>query len=157
MAGVPIKFRCFQCNQLLGVSRSKAGSIVACPKCATELIVPAPDDGPAAADSASAPGPETTPAFLAAIAEGLPVELSEIRLEDIRINPDYPLTPTPHPAPASAPAPAVAPDPDPIPYVPPPPPYVAPREVARTPDLEPLRAAPVPPPPPARGLAAGFP
>src|SRR3954453_19410979 len=102
MAGVPIKFRCFQCNQLLGVSRSKAGSIVACPKCATELIVPAPDDGPAAADSPSAPGPETTRAFDAAIAAGLPVELSEIRLEDLRITPDYPR----NSAPASAPAPA---------------------------------------------------
>ena len=40
MAGPKIKFRCYQCNQLLGVAHSKAGKVVACPKCATELVVP---------------------------------------------------------------------------------------------------------------------
>src|SRR3954464_1402489 len=98
MAGVPIKFRCFQCNQLLGVSRSKAGSVVSCPKCATELIIPAPDDG-SAAEAPPPPPAETPPAFLAAIAEGLPVELAEIRLEDIRINPEYPRNAAPAPVP----------------------------------------------------------
>ena len=33
MAGVPVKFRCFQCNRLLGVALSKVGSVVSCPKC----------------------------------------------------------------------------------------------------------------------------
>ena len=43
-----IRFRCFACNQLLAVGPSKVGKIVACPKCAEELIVPDPDE---AADS----------------------------------------------------------------------------------------------------------
>lgn len=38
----PIKFRCFQCGALLGVARSKAGAVVACPKCGLGLIVPPP-------------------------------------------------------------------------------------------------------------------
>ena len=48
MASAPIKFRCFRCNQLLGVSRSKAGAVVACPKCRIDLVVPQPqpEDGP---------------------------------------------------------------------------------------------------------------
>ncbi|MDB5349411.1 MAG: hypothetical protein JWN86_658 [Planctomycetota bacterium] len=47
-SAAPIKFRCFQCNKLLGVSRSKVGAVVACPQCGTELIVPEPlDEAPA--------------------------------------------------------------------------------------------------------------
>src|SRR5712672_3502858 len=44
MAVVPLKFRCYQCNGLLGVSRSKVGAVVSCPKCGAELIVPEPVD-----------------------------------------------------------------------------------------------------------------
>ncbi len=40
MAGEPIKFRCFQCQKLLGVSRTKAGAVVSCPKCGAGLLVP---------------------------------------------------------------------------------------------------------------------
>jgi hypothetical protein len=40
----PIKFRCFQCHKLLGVSPSKVGAVVSCPRCAAELIVPDPSD-----------------------------------------------------------------------------------------------------------------
>ncbi len=54
MASVsPIKFRCFRCQKLLGVSRSKVGTVVACPQCAAELIVPEPAD--------AAPTVPTTP------------------------------------------------------------------------------------------------
>ena len=52
----PIKFRCFQCNQLLGVSRSKAGEVVSCPKCAAELIVP--ELGEVAPQLAAGTGPQ---------------------------------------------------------------------------------------------------
>ena len=38
----PIKFRCFECSKLLGVSRSKVGMVVSCPQCGADLIVPDP-------------------------------------------------------------------------------------------------------------------
>src|SRR5436305_5070064 len=39
---MPIKFRCVYCNQLLGISRRKAGTIVRCTTCEGQLIVPDP-------------------------------------------------------------------------------------------------------------------
>jgi hypothetical protein len=94
MAGAPVKFRCYKCNQLLGVSRSRIGAEVSCPKCATALVVPDPDEAASAAapDATSESQPssglegtaETTPAFLSALAAGLPIELADIRPEDIR-------------------------------------------------------------------------
>jgi hypothetical protein len=41
---MPIRFRCVYCNQLLGISRRKAGTIVRCTKCEGQLIVPDPND-----------------------------------------------------------------------------------------------------------------
>jgi hypothetical protein len=38
---MPIKFRCVYCEQLLGIARRKAGSVVKCPNCEGQLIVPA--------------------------------------------------------------------------------------------------------------------
>jgi hypothetical protein len=43
MAGVrnmPIRFRCAYCNQLLGIARRKAGTVVRCPTCAGHIVVP---------------------------------------------------------------------------------------------------------------------
>ncbi len=57
----PIKFRCFQCNKLLGVSRSKANSVVSCPQCSAELIVPDHSDPPAAAPGDVPPPPAKKP------------------------------------------------------------------------------------------------
>ena len=37
---MPIKFRCQQCRQFLGISRSKAGSVVDCPTCGRTIRVP---------------------------------------------------------------------------------------------------------------------
>ncbi len=37
---MPIKFRCMHCRQFLGISRSKAGSIVDCPTCGRAIRVP---------------------------------------------------------------------------------------------------------------------
>jgi hypothetical protein len=127
MAGAPIKFRCYQCNQLLGVSRSKVGSIVACPKCATELIVPEPEDtltsGPPSTPempvNVGQPSPpETTPLFLSALAAGLPIELADIRPEDIRVEPSI----VPSLSLNSSPTPALAPVPELPPIVAPSPP-----------------------------------
>jgi hypothetical protein len=41
---MPIRFRCVYCNQLLGISRRKAGTIVRCTSCEGQLIVPEPSD-----------------------------------------------------------------------------------------------------------------
>jgi len=37
---MPIRFRCFYCNQLMGISRRKAGTMVRCPTCASQVMVP---------------------------------------------------------------------------------------------------------------------
>jgi hypothetical protein len=37
---MPVRFRCAYCNQLLGIARRKAGSVVTCPTCAGQVIVP---------------------------------------------------------------------------------------------------------------------
>src|SRR4051812_14471549 len=104
MAGNPIKFRCYQCNQLLGVSRSKVGLTVSCPKCAADLIVPDPDEGPESSSPPSAlesialgdpAASDTTPAFLSSLAAGLPYEIADIRPEDIRAEPGITLSPSP--------------------------------------------------------------
>ena len=37
------KFRCFQCQKLIGAPPSKFGKVVHCPRCGAELIVPSPE------------------------------------------------------------------------------------------------------------------
>jgi hypothetical protein len=37
---MPIRFRCVYCNQLLGISKRKAGTVVRCTTCQGQLIVP---------------------------------------------------------------------------------------------------------------------
>jgi hypothetical protein len=41
---MPIRFRCVYCEQLLGIARRKAGTVVKCPNCGGQLIVPPPED-----------------------------------------------------------------------------------------------------------------
>ncbi len=40
------KFRCYQCQKLIGAPPSRFGKVVKCPKCGVDLIVPSPDDEP---------------------------------------------------------------------------------------------------------------
>jgi phage FluMu protein Com len=40
---MPIRFRCAYCNQLMGIATRKAGTIIRCPKCSGEIIVPTPE------------------------------------------------------------------------------------------------------------------
>jgi hypothetical protein len=40
---MPIRFRCAYCNQLLGIARRKAGTVVRCPTCAGQVVVPSAD------------------------------------------------------------------------------------------------------------------
>jgi hypothetical protein len=37
---MPIRFRCAYCNQLMGIATRKSGTVVRCPRCAGEVIVP---------------------------------------------------------------------------------------------------------------------
>src|SRR5262245_42453073 len=39
---MPIRFRCAYCNQLLGIAHRKAGTVVRCPTCAGQVVVPDP-------------------------------------------------------------------------------------------------------------------
>jgi hypothetical protein len=41
---MPIRFRCAYCNQLLGIARRKAGTVVRCPTCAGQVVVPNPQE-----------------------------------------------------------------------------------------------------------------
>jgi len=60
---MPIRFRCSNCNRLLGIARRKAGATVSCPHCSQPVRVPEPgpdDDDEAivpAAASARLPAP----------------------------------------------------------------------------------------------------
>src|SRR4051794_30853999 len=40
---MPIRFRCAYCNQLMGIARRKSGTVVRCPNCAGQVVVPRPD------------------------------------------------------------------------------------------------------------------
>jgi len=84
MPKVPIKFRCVQCNQLLGVAPSKVGSVVSCPRCAVELIVPEADDP---SEVPRDPEPEPIPSILSSLVLDRLDPLAELRPEDIRVEP----------------------------------------------------------------------
>jgi hypothetical protein len=64
MAIERLKFRCYRCNQLLGATPNKAGSVVTCPKCSAELLIPVPDlrpeeSGEVQPDAPPPPRPKT--------------------------------------------------------------------------------------------------
>jgi hypothetical protein len=40
---MPIRFRCAYCSQLMGIARRKAGSVVSCPTCHGQVVVPMPE------------------------------------------------------------------------------------------------------------------
>ena len=56
---MPIRFRCVYCNQLLGIARRKAGTIVRCTNCQGQLIVPEPPPDEPDEPSGTAPGNAT--------------------------------------------------------------------------------------------------
>ena len=47
---MPIRFRCPQCDRMLGIARRKAGTQTACPQCGKMLTVPVQDDQTELAD-----------------------------------------------------------------------------------------------------------
>ncbi len=60
---MPVRFRCVYCNQLLGISSRKAGTVVRCTNCEGQIIVP--DVEPAlqfaGGERKTGPGKERTP------------------------------------------------------------------------------------------------
>ncbi len=48
---MPIRFRCAYCNQLMGIARRKAGTVVRCPTCSGQVVVPPENDVPALPDA----------------------------------------------------------------------------------------------------------
>jgi hypothetical protein len=41
-----LKFRCYRCSQLLSVAASRAGTVISCPKCKADLLIPAGEGQP---------------------------------------------------------------------------------------------------------------
>jgi hypothetical protein len=57
---MPIRFRCTHCQKLLGIAHRKAGTLVPCPKCGLETLVPQSDQEPS--PPPPTPGPAGGPA-----------------------------------------------------------------------------------------------
>src|SRR5258708_38108729 len=80
---MPVLFRCFQCQQVLRTGRSKIGSVITCPKCGMELIVPdVAGQAPKSDEGRTTEMP--SPAFTTKPRDSI----DEIRPEDIRVQPD---------------------------------------------------------------------
>src|SRR5437879_2651058 len=60
---MPIRFRCAYCNQLMGIARRKAGTVVRCPNCAGQVIVPNSDGSDPGMGKAVAAGGAAAPAL----------------------------------------------------------------------------------------------
>ena len=110
MAVERLKIRCYRCNQLLAVAPNKAGTVVACPKCQADLLIPrleTPSKGDGAegirpgrrvrlprsrsqhrlAGSTASIG-ESSP-FLAEIAAIIPPDVAALRPEDLRVEAEF--------------------------------------------------------------------
>ena len=100
---MPIRFRCAYCNQLMGIARRKAGTVVSCPKCAGQVVVPQPGPGDDDAEPSPVHAPQPAP-------EGGLFEQSDFgKIFDAGPNPHL-LNPSPQPRPAVK-NPAPLPDP----------------------------------------------
>jgi hypothetical protein len=53
---MPIRFRCAYCNQLMAIARRKAGTVVRCPTCSGQVVVPATEP-PQGNGPGAVPGP----------------------------------------------------------------------------------------------------
>ncbi|MBM4071895.1 MAG: hypothetical protein FJ271_23660 [Planctomycetes bacterium] len=98
---MPIRFRCAYCNQLMGIARRKAGSIIRCPKCAGQVIVPSPVPEPSSAGAQPLPPPGGGPALF----EGSDIE--KLFGTQPAAAPPAPLPPLPNPSPFAQPQPYI--------------------------------------------------
>jgi hypothetical protein len=103
MAIERLKFRCYRCNQLLGATPNKAGSIVSCPKCSAELLIPVPElRADLGADiETQTPAPASAPAPAKVRSEPRPRALPEFAPPEFA-----PATTAVQPAPRATQAPA---------------------------------------------------
>jgi phage FluMu protein Com len=112
---MPIRFRCRYCNQLMGIARRKAGTMVACPTCRAQVVVPATE-----AEAADQPRPPQP-------AGDVPAPLFE--RSDFEAFLDNPVAAPPHPLEFPAPQPHAdaprAPAPSPFAAVMPPSPSLS--------------------------------
>jgi hypothetical protein len=60
---MPIRFRCAYCNQLLGIARRKSGTVVRCPTCAGQVVVPTADSAEAMEPEPELKAPSKQPLF----------------------------------------------------------------------------------------------
>lgn len=112
---MPIRFRCAYCNQLLGIARRKAGTVVRCPNCAGQVVVPTLEEA-----GLADPGPQ--PARVGGqLFEGNEIDrLLEGAAGDQPSALDIPALRAPGPSLPPAPQAVVAPAPMPMPAAAPP-------------------------------------
>lgn len=60
---MPIRFRCAYCNQLMGIARRKTGTVVRCPNCAGQVVVPRPEGAKGAEPGEAKPAHPEQPFF----------------------------------------------------------------------------------------------
>jgi DNA-directed RNA polymerase subunit RPC12/RpoP len=152
---MPITFRCFRCNQVLRTGRQKAGSVVACPKCGAELIVPEPTlEKSVTGEEGSGDNVRVGPSRTTTPKPEAP-DLSDIRVEDIRVEPGVVLN---RPEPEPEPQPQASAEPPPMPFGVKiePEPLLSPRTALR-PRREAPAAAPEPSPIPSIEASLEFP
>ena len=61
---MPIRFRCAYCNQLMGIARRKAGTVVTCPTCSGQVVVPKEDAAAQKVPASAGGGSQQSPAPL---------------------------------------------------------------------------------------------
>jgi len=58
---MPIRFRCAYCNQFMAIARRKSGTVVRCPTCAGQVVVPSTDAPAEAPPTMPQPQPAQAP------------------------------------------------------------------------------------------------
>jgi hypothetical protein len=96
---MPIKFRCQHCDQLMGISHSKAGEIVDCPTCGLSVRVPGLDGqiAPIPQPRLNLKDADLTNALdeLAGIGANVTIEKKQSSVQELHLQHPAPVTPAP--------------------------------------------------------------